>query len=513
MKAFFHAIFLIAATFAGATEAQESQKAKAPIVRIGSKSFTENIILGEMLAHLARDAGAEAEHLDELGGTQILFKALQKGDLDMYPEYTGTLTAEILSEEQVRNDEQIRAALAKRGIRMSERLGFNNTYAIGLKESLAESLKIKTISDLGDPRHATLRLGFSEEFMNRSDGWPGLKETYKLPHRPRGMDHNLAYRGLEAGSIDVTDLYSTDAEVKYYNLRLLEDDRGYFPVYHSVILYRADLEQRAPEVVQSIKRLEGKLSNQAMIEMNVRRKLDHVKESRVAADFLQSRLNIQVKLPAGQSQFREIIGSLLRNTQQHLFLVAISLGAAILVALPLGIWSYKWPVLGHFILAVTGVVQTLPSLAVLVMMIPLLGLGARPAIFGLFLYSLLPIVRGTYSGLKEIPASLKESAMVLGLTPQARLWRVELPIASRSILNGIKTAAIINVGTATLGALIGAGGYGQPIMTGLRLDDTSLILQGAVPSAILALLVQWGFDLAEPLLVPRGLRIAAGAKG
>jgi len=191
----------------------------------------------------------------------------------------------------------------------------------------------------------------------------------------------------------------------------------------------------------------------------------------------------------------------------------VSLAAAVLIAVPLGIWSYKWPKLGHAILGIVGILQTLPSMAVLVLMMPLLGIGWKPAIAALFLYSLLPIVRGTATGLKEIPSQLKESAIVLGLTPRARLWLVELPLASRSILAGIKTAAVINVGTATIGAMIGAGGYGEPIFTGIRLENYRLVLQGAIPAALMALLVQAAFEALEPLVVPRGLRLAAGGKG
>ena len=154
-----------------------------------------------------------------------------------------------------------------------------------------------------------------------------------------------------------------------------------------------------------------------------------------------------------------------------------------------------------------GIIQTLPSLALLVFMIPLLGLGSPPAVAALFLYSLLPIVRNTYTGLHDIPNSVRESADALGLTAAARLRLVELPMSARAILAGIKTSAVINVGTATIGAIIGAGGYGQPILTGLELRNTSLILQGAVPAALLALLVQGLFELAERWLVPKGLRL------
>ncbi len=504
---------LLLAGFADAS-ARGAQGQPLPEIRIGSKSFTESVILGEALAHLCRDSGAAAEHRSELGGTQIVFKALLKGDIDVYPEYTGTLATEILKDAAADNDDKIRAALAQRGLRMTQRLGFNNTYALGLRADLAEKLKLRTISDLARPQHARLRIGLSDEFMNRGDGWPGLQVAYRLGQRPRGMDHNLASRGLARGSIDVTDLYSTDAEVQYYKLRLLEDDRGYFPVYHCVLLYRADLEQRAPGAAVAIRRLEGRIDNQSMVAMNARAKLDRVSETRVAAEFLAAQLGVQPPIPKAEShsRLRKLAESLLVTTGQHLFLVSISLAAAVLVAVPLGIWSYQRPKIAHAILGVVGVIQTLPSMAVLVFMIPLLGLGAWPAIVALFLYSLLPIVRGTLAGLREIPAPLQESAITLGLPARARLWLVELPLASRSILSGIKTAAVINVGTATIGALIGAGGYGQPILTGIRLDRLDLILMGAAPAAILALAVQGLFDLIEPLVVPRGLRLATSGK-
>jgi osmoprotectant transport system permease protein len=204
-----------------------------------------------------------------------------------------------------------------------------------------------------------------------------------------------------------------------------------------------------------------------------------------------------------------MLARLERNTLAHLALVAVSLSAAILLAVPAGILAARRERLGQVILSVTGVIQTIPSLALFVFMIPLLGIGGPPAAVALFLYSLLPIVRNTHAGLKDISPAVRESAEALGLPPGARLRLVELPIAARSILAGIKTSAVINVGTATLGALIGAGGYGQPILTGIRLDDVGLILEGAVPAAVLALLVQGVFELAERLVVARGLRLQA----
>jgi osmoprotectant transport system permease protein len=468
-------------------------------IQVGSKKFTESVILGEALAHLVRESGREAVHRAELGGTRILWNALLRGEIDAYPEYTGTIRQEILAGRL--EGRSLSEALATHDIRMSQPLGFNNTYAVGVRRELADSLGLERISDLA--RHPELSLGFTSEFMDRADGWPGLRDRYRLAHRNvRGLDHDLAYRGLVSGSIHAIDLYSTDAEIRYYDLRVLEGDLGYFPAYPAVILYRNDLHERASEVVRALRRLEGGVPEAAMVALNARAKLDRVAESQVAADFLSEALAMSVEVREETWYSR-----LLVHTREHLILVGISLLGAILFAVPLGILAAKRPRLGQGILGVTGIVQTIPSLAILVFMIPLLGIGPAPAIVAMFLYSLLPIVRNTYAGLNDISLEIRESAQALGLPSPARLRLVELPMASRSILAGIKTAAVINVGTATLAALIGAGGYGQPIFTGIRLDDAGLILQGAVPAALLALAVQGTFEIAERWIVPEGLRI------
>jgi osmoprotectant transport system permease protein len=199
-------------------------------------------------------------------------------------------------------------------------------------------------------------------------------------------------------------------------------------------------------------------------------------------------------------------------------MVLTSLGLAVIIAIPLGIAAARRPRAGQLILAVVGVIQTIPALALLVLLIPLpwpreagrpdiLGVGTETAIAALFLYSLLPIVRNVQTGLTGIDPAIRDTANALGLSRRVKLLRIELPLASRTILAGIKTAAVINVGFATLGAFISAGGYGEPILTGLRLNDTGLILEGAVPAALLAILTQLLFELAERSLVPRGLRL------
>jgi osmoprotectant transport system permease protein len=478
--------------------------AAGPRVVVGSKSFTESVVLGEVAAALARETGAEVSHQRQLGGTRVLWNALERGEIDLYPEYTGTLEREILDAEDLGGAGALRAALAARGLLLSPPLGFDNTYAIGMKEETAERLGVRRISDL---RHLPgLRFGFTNEFMDRADCWPSLRVRYSLPQRDvRGLDHDLAYRGIEAGTLDATDLYSTDADIRYYGLRVLEDDLRHFPEYQAHLLYREDLERRAPEVVRALERLGGRIDAATMTAMNARVKLDRVPEPRVASEFLARELGVVAPV-ADETRGERLV----RTSRDHLALVGVSLSAALALALPLGILAAKRPRLGAVILAAAGVLQTVPSLALLVLMIPLLGIGPPPAIAALLLYSLLPIVRNTHSGLRSIPDPLRESAEALGLSPAARLLRVELPLASPAILAGIKTSAVINVGTATLGALIGAGGYGEPILTGIRLDDVGLLLEGAVPAAALALGVQGLFDLLERVLVPRGLRLARG---
>jgi len=471
-------------------------------VRIGSKTFTESVILGEIGQLLIREAGVPVVHRRELGGTQVLFHALEAGELDVYPEYTGTISAEILARQKIQGEDALRAALAERGVGMSRPLGFNDTYAIGMREATAARLALVSLSDLR--RHPGLKFGFSNEFMERADGWPGLRARYGLPQRDvRGLDHDLAYRGIASDEIQATDLYTTDAEIKAYRLRVLRDDLGFFPAYECVWLYRSDLPARSPAAFAALALLEGRITAAEMAALNARAKIDRISEEQVAAAFVAEKFGIEAKVRS-----ETFLEKLLRRLGEHLVLVSISLAGGIIVAIPLGIVAVRRPRLGTIILGAAGMLQTIPSLALLVFMIPWLGLGAKPALVALFLYSLLPIVRNTTTGLRDIPSSLRESAEALGLPPRARLLRIELPLASRAILAGIKTAAVINVGTATIGALIGAGGFGQPILTGIRRDDLSMILlEGAIPSALLALAVQGAFDLAERFLVPKGLRL------
>jgi osmoprotectant transport system permease protein len=465
-------------------------------IRVGSKKFTESVILGELTTALLRDSGIAATHRAELGGTRLVWRALVDGRIDVYPEYTGTLCQEIL--HSACDLPSIGRALATHGVAMSQPLGFRDEYALAVRRDLAARLHLERISDL--VRHPELRLGLSDEFIARDDGWRALRARYGLPQREvRALDHDLAYRGLATGSLDVVDVYTTDPELQLAGLTVLDDDLHAFSRYEALLLYRASLP---PPVVATLRRLQGAISQSDMVALNRRAKHDLEPEATVAASFLAARLGV------GRAPREDgLLTRLRRRTAEHLILVGISLLGAIGLGVPLGVVAARWRRLGKILVACTGLAQTIPSLALLVFMIPLFGIGVPPALVALMVYSLLPIVRNTLAGLDGIPRSLRESAEVLALSRLEQLTLIELPLAAPSILAGIQTAAVIDVGMATLGALIGAGGYGQPILTGIRLDDTRLILEGAVPAALLAVVVQGLFEGVERLVIPRGLRL------
>jgi len=472
--------------------------ASANPVTIGSRKFTESYVLGEIARRALNDAGVAAEHRQGMGGTIILWQALQGGQIDSYPEYTGTIAQEILKDPQQLSLQKIRVALGKFGIGTTEPLGFNNTFALVMRRSEAQRLGIRSIGDLR--KHPELKIGLTHEFLDRQDGWRPLRERYGLPQQNViGIDHALGYGALANGSIDVKDAYSTDAKIEQNDLVVLEDDLQFFPKYEAVFLFRSGT---SPDAINALRRLEGTLDEKRMTHLNV--EAERTKNYTSAAN-LYFQDDGKFASFAGES----FPHKLARWTLRHLELAGFSLLLSVIIGIPLGIVASRGGLIGQAILGFASIVQTIPSLALLALLVPLpfFGISVRTAIAALFLYGLLPIVRNTASGLQDIPRSLRESAVALGLSPFSRLWEIYLPMASRSILSGIKTSAVINVGTATLAALIGAGGLGEPILSGLNLNDHVTILQGAIPAALLALLVQWLFDVLDRVLIPKGLRI------
>ena len=480
---------------------------RPPEVRVGSKRFTESYLLGEIVQRTLVAEGIDATHKAGLGNTGILVAALAAGEIDVYPEYTGTIVREVLKRDGSPSPAELDALLAARGLKVAIPFGFANSYALAMRDDEAGRRGIERLSDLHDARKvAGLELGLSNEFLARADGWPALKAAYGLTiATPSGLDHGLAYDALAQARVDVIDIYSTDARIGRDGVRVLVDDRHFFPSYDAVLLMRRGFDP-AP-----LKKLECTIDNATMIALNARAELDRVPFAQVAADFVAGRAPTDrassATSPAG-SRGALFVDRLFgpdfwRLLVEHVVLVAGSVVAATVVGVPLGIWSARSATAGRVILAVVGVLQTVPSLALLALLIALLGtIGTVPALIALFLYALLPIVANTHAGLQGVARGVVQAAAALGLTRRQALTLVELPLAAPTLVTGIRTAAVINVGTATMAAFVGAGGFGERITAGLALNDGATMLAGAIPAAALALIAQVGFDglarLADP---------------
>jgi osmoprotectant transport system permease protein len=464
-------------------------QAAGPVV-VGSKRFTESYVLGELVRQTFAAAGVQAEHRQGLGNTGILEQALASGAVDVYPEYTGTIVRELLQREGNPTLEELNRWLAPRGLKAAVPLGFNNTYALALREAVAQQLGVKTISDLARLPAGALKLGLSHEFQQRADGWPALQRTYALPQAPgAALDHGLAYAALKAGQVDLIDVYSTDAQIGRAGLRVLVDDRRFFPRYDAVLLMRSTLDDKP------LQRLAGRIDEAQMIALNAQVELDGLSFAEAARRFLAGNVSAAQRQGFMARLFAPDLGPLLL---QHLALVFGSLALAVAVGVPLGVLAWQRPRLSGWVLGLVGVLQTVPSPALLAFLIALLGrIGFVPALLALFVYALLPIVRNTHAGLAGVPAGLVLAGTALGLTARQVLASVLLPLARPTLLAGVKTAAVINVGTATVAAFVGAGGLGERIVAGLAVNDGQAMLAGALPAALLALVVQWLFDRLE----------------
>ncbi|MCE4554740.1 glycine betaine ABC transporter substrate-binding protein [Roseateles cellulosilyticus] len=469
-------------------------------VQVGSKRFTESYLLGEITRQTLLAQGIPAEHRQGLGNTAILAAALREGQIDAYPEYTGTIVRELLHREGAADAQaplaQINTWLQPLGLKAGVPLGFNNSYALAMRESDAARLGIATISDLAT-RAPPLKPGLSHEFIARADGWPALQRAYGLTLAAgAGLDHGLAYQALAAGQVDLIDVYTTDAQIARQPVRVLRDDRGFFPRYDAVLLMRASLDDRP------LQRLAGRLPEARMIELNAAAELDGQPFADVARRFLQASAAASTPTAAPPLNrgvaARLLAPDLPRLLGQHVALVLGSLLLAVAVAVPLGVVAHRLPRVAGPVMAATGLLQTLPSLALLAFLIAAVGrIGFVPALLALFVYALLPIVRNTHAGLQGVSHGLVEASRALGFTRGQTLRAIELPLALPTLMAGVKTAAVTNVGTATVAAFVGAGGLGERIVAGLAVNDAALMLAGALPAAALAILVQGIFDLLE----------------
>ena len=513
-------LFCLIVLLAIAVQGWAADPAQQPL-RIGSKRFTESYILAQLMSQtVAAATGTAPEVRQGLGNTAIVYEALRSGNIDMYPEYAGTIALEILKLSGTTSLAEMNQALAPLGLGAALPLGFNNGYALALRAADAQRLKLRTLSDLA--RHPELKLGLSNEFIGRADGWAGLAKNYGLRQQPIGLDHGLAFAAIGAKQVDVIDIYTTDAKIAHLGLSVLEDDRKYFPRYDALVLYRLEVPQRFPTAWAALQKLQGRIDESAMIAMNGRAELQSVPFDVIARDFLAGTASSGAAIPApavgavtpaqapgagatsspsggGRNFTQKLFGpDLARLTLQHLTLVAVSVLLAVLVAVPLALAAFPRPRWRGGLLAVAGLMQTVPSLALLAALIGLTGtIGTLPALLALTLYALLPIMRNTVTGLSEVGEGIRQAGTALGMDRGQRLRLVELPLALPTVIAGIRTAVAIAIGTATIAAFIGAGGYGERIVTGLALNDRELLLAGALPAAALALLSEALFELLE----------------
>ncbi|MFL6260801.1 MAG: glycine betaine ABC transporter substrate-binding protein [Thermoanaerobaculia bacterium] len=487
---------------------------------VGSKNFEESRLLAEMFAQLLESrTQLQVERRLGLAGTQVCFEALKSGAIDVYPEYTGTGLVSILGEKAQggpdRTLNRVRAEFLQRwNVWWLAPLGFENSWEIAVPRELAEREHLETISDLARVSKG-LHGGFGHEFVGREDGLLGLQRVYGL--RFRSIDHlqqAIQYQAAKQRTIDALDVYSTDGRLILYNLKVLKDDRQFFPPYEAAALVRGETLKKHPEVGSVLGLLAGSLSEDAMRGYNLRLQEKHESEAVVARDALRAIGLSQNEKTAPERSSRKpgILAyfwgarkDLGRLTLQHLGLSAAALLLGALIAIPLGLWLERHRRWAETVIRLLGLLQTVPSLALLAFMIPLLGVGAVPAIVALWLYSLFPIVRNTYTGVRDADPRAVEAATALGMTPGQILRQVRLPLAAPVVMAGLRTAAVITVGTATLAAFIGAGGLGEPIVTGLQLADSAMILSGAIPAALLALVVDGVLGVVERSLRPAGL--------
>lgn len=521
-------VWALAALFAAAHGAALAQEPRRAVV-VASKTFAESYLLGEVFAQVLEAHGHTVDRRPGLGMTELLMQAIIGGDIDVYPEYTGTGLAAVLGETATGGPVQVfnrvsEAFAARWGLHWLPPLGFENTYAIAMRREAADSLGVRTLSSLAAIA-PELAGGFSPDFIGRADGLDGLAAAYGIEFREtRSLLQAVKYQALEEGEVDVIDAYSTDGAISRYDLTVLTDDRGFFPPYDAAPLLSAAFRAERPDAVLALNSLSGRIGVDAVRRANERIEVDGMPVADAAAALL-AEIGLGLETPGGEfdagagggrGNAAPVLlalprhmwhnrGELGRQVSRHLLLVLASLGAAILVALPAGVALERRRSLAGSALRMAGVLQTIPSIALLGFMIPVLGIGVAPAVAALFLYSLLPILRNTYTGIIEAAPEAVGAGRALGMTEWQLLRRIRLPLAAPVIMAGVRTAAVINVGTATLAAFVGAGGLGDSIVAGLSLTDPVMILSGAVPAAALALLVDWGLAGAEAVVAPRGV--------
>ena len=516
-------VWILFVCFSFDKRAQELYPTQKKLI-IGSKIFTENILLGEIIAQLLeQNYGFQITRKFNMGGTKLLFDALKTGSIDLYPEYTGTGYAMILKESKKLSPQATYTFVQKKFLKKyqmlwSPPLGFENTYVLALRKNDSRFKNVSLNSDL-EHLDFPLKIASEHEFTERKDGWKLFKQSYKLKKATiLSLNPSLMYTAIDNNKVDIIVSYSTDGRIQNYQLKTLKDDKNFFPSYLASYLTTKRLIKSQPELKEAFQALEGQISPQEMRELN--RQVEQLKKSlpEVASHFLLKKdllKDIENKTKAQSlslsqesllSYYYKKRGYFFKILKEHLILVFTALFLALLFSFPLSLWAVYNKRVEKLLFFFVNILQTIPSMALLGALIPFLGIGFTPAITALFIYSLLHLIRNIFEGIKNIDSHSVEVSAGIGLNQWQTLRNIQIPLAMPIIIAGVRTALILLVGTATLAAFIGAGGLGDPIFRGIATLDSRLIFMGAVPACVLALFLDKSLNLVEKLLISKGLQ-------
>lgn len=473
-------------------------------IRIGSKEFTESYVVAEFLAQELEQHFGESIQIERqfgLGATAIAYQALTSDEIDLYPEYTGTLiqTLKLKSDDR----DRLLDELNTRGLAISAPLGFENSYALAATPEITQDLSLKRVSDL--KRQLTqFKIGLTYEFHGRSDGWGQLLRSYPFLQnsvKPTLMEHSLLYTAVKNKRINIVEVYTTDPQIDDLSLVILADDARALPKYDAVFLASLKLQKRSPEVWAFINSLKNKLSAETIRHLNRQVEVVGLSPRQAVRNWLElSKENKVATSKQTQTTIAGLKSQLVRRSAEHFSLVVVAFLIAAAIGLPLGVLASDHPRIGRPLLSVSGVLQTVPAIALLVVLVPLTGLGFWTAVTALVAYAAFPIASSTVAGLNSLSIETLDLVRLMHLNQWQALRWVRLPIAKLSILSGLRIALVSTIGNATLAALIGGGGYGALILSGLSTQRIELVFLGAIPAALSAIFVQAAFSWTERTL-------------
>lgn len=516
-------VFVSFISFAGENTASADENNKQLI--IGSKIFTENILLAEMLSLLLEEKyNFKIVRKFNMGGTKLVFDSLKNEHIDIYPEYTGTGYTMLLKRSGETNPKKTYRIVKSEFLKKFQMvwslpLGFENTYTLAVREKDLRFQKIHSISQLKG--HISLfRLGVGHEFVERKDGFDNFSKKYRLhflKNQIVTMNPALMYSALHNKKVDMIMAYSTDGRIKAFKLKTLKDDKSFFPSYEAAYLTRQNILEAWPEVQVAFLDLENNINEKEIISLN--NQVDQLDYglSQTARNFL-----IKKNLLSGKVQKLQKADLMdyyiskkkyfFKILMEHLVLIFASLLLALCFSVPIGIWAIRNSKVEKVVFFLVNILQTIPSIALLGILIPFLGIGFTPAVSALFFYSLLPLIRNTFEGIKNVDRSYIEASAGMGLNAWQILIFVQIPLALPVILAGVRIATVIVVGTATLAAFIGAGGLGDPIFRGIATLDSRLIFLGAVPACLLAVILDASIAFIEKIVISKGLKLEKNIK-